>query len=72
MKKYRIMKITDNECTKYYPQARSLLWWYNISGPKFFYGCGYSTLEIAQEALCSYIKYPVIEYLDFDPKKDCG
>jgi hypothetical protein len=65
MNKYRIRAVTDKNRTRYFPEIKFLFRWepYNDGG---FY-----TLEDAQEALCSLIKEPVVEFIDFDPSRDC-
>jgi hypothetical protein len=69
MNKYRIKKGTYGDVIRYYPQEKFLFWWHNTVEPSF--DGGYSTLEQAQEALCSRIKKSVVEYIDFDPERDC-
>jgi len=71
MKKYRIKKVTYDGYTRYYPQAVFLLGWSNLPSNESHFDGGYGTLEMAKEALCSYIRKPVIEYLDFDSARDC-
>jgi hypothetical protein len=72
MKNYRIKKVTDDEGTRYFPQKKVLLWWYNLIPASPCNGDGgFRTLEEAREVLCSYIKKPVVEYLDFDLNGDC-
>ena len=72
MKNYRIKKVTDEEDTRYYPQVKFLFWWYNLIYPSPYNGDGgFSTLEVAQEKLCSYLKKSVVEFIDFDPIEDC-
>ena len=71
MTKYRIKKGTYGDVIRYYPQEKFLFWWHNTVEPSF--DGGYSTLEKAQEAICSRIKEPepVIDYIDFDYERDC-
>jgi hypothetical protein len=45
--------------------------WYNIFAYEVYFDGGYDTLEEARKRLCEYCRKPVVEYLDFDPKKDC-
>ena len=72
MKKYRIKKETYNDTTRYFPQERFLFWWSNIfSLPDFCIDGGYETLEEAQKQLCVYCRGTMVEYLDFDPVRDC-
>jgi hypothetical protein len=71
MKKYRIKKETYNDTTRYYPQEKFLYCWYNIFAFDVYFDGGYDTLEEAQERLCEYCREPVVEYLDFDPVRDC-
>jgi len=71
MNKYRIKKVTDEEGTRYFPEVKFLLWWYNPFKWEPYRDGGYETLEWAQEALCSYIKGTVVEYVDFDYERDC-
>ena len=72
MSKYRIKKVTDNQgITLYYPQKKVLWWWEDVFGfGRYNYGGCFSTLEEAQEKLRGYFKYPVVEYIEFDPKRD--
>ena len=72
MTKYRIKKGTYGDVIRYYPQEKFLFWWHNTVEPSF--DGGYSTLEKAQEAICSRIKEPepVIDYIDFDYERDCA
>ncbi len=75
MKNYRIKKVTDGDTTKYYPQERNMwtLWrWHYVFAFDVYFDGGYDTLEEARKRLCDYCREPVVEYLDFDPKKDCG
>ena len=72
MNKYRIKKVTDDEGTRYFPQKKVLWWWNNLIPASPCNGDGgYGTLGEAQETLCSHIKKPAVEYLDFDPNGDC-
>jgi len=69
MNKYRIKKVY-NEYGKsfYYPQIKILWWWMNLNLKGFDY---FYDLEIAKKSLCSHIKGDVVEYIDFDPARDC-
>ena len=70
MKNYRIKKVTDDMNTRYHPQIKILWWWCDLfSLIEYYDGC--RSLEEAQEALCSHIKKSVVEYIDFDPERDC-
>ena len=72
MKNYRIKKVTDGNVTRYFPQVKFLFWWYNpYKDFEFYRDGGFSTLEEAQEKLCSYLKKSVVEFIDFDPNRDC-
>ena len=79
MNKYRIKKETNSEGTRYFPEVKFLLWWYNPfrSEPYLDGGYsphrdgGYSTLEGAHKALCSHFKKTMVEYIDFDYERDC-
>jgi len=75
MKNYRIKKVTDEDGTRYFPQVKHLFWWHNlIYSIPYTYTYddgGFSTLEEAQEKLCSYLKKSVVEFIDFDPNRDC-
>ena len=70
-KNYRIKKVTVGHSTRYYPQGKKFgfLWWYNIFENEYRDG-DYDTFEQAQWHLCSYLREPVVEYLDFDC--ECG
>ena len=70
MKKYRIKKETYGDTTWYYPQVKVLWWWHKLFSWNEYYS-GFLSLEKAQEALCSHIKGNVVEYIDFDPSRDC-
>jgi hypothetical protein len=72
MKNYRIKKETYGDTTKYYPQEKFLWWWYNVFAFDVYFDGGYDTLEKAQERLCAHCKGTMVEYINFDPKKDCG
>lgn len=74
MNKYRIKKGTYADFVRYYPQKRILWWWENICFSSL--DGGYSTLEKAQEAICSHIRKkpvpePVMEYIYFDHEEVC-
>ncbi len=71
MKKYRIKKETYNNTTWYYPQEKRLFWWHNIFAFDVYFDGGYDTLEEAQKKLCIYCRGIMVEYIDFDPKRDC-
>jgi len=71
MKKYRIKKETYGNTTKYFPQEKFLYSWYNIFAYEVYFDGGYDTLEEARKRLCEYCREPVVEYLDFDPVRDC-
>jgi len=71
MKKYRIKKETYNNTTRYFPQERFLFWWLNVFAFDVYFDGGYSTLEEAQKRLCEYCRGTMVEYLDFDPGRDC-
>ena len=72
MKNYRIKKVTENGLTKYYPQVRVLFWWHNLISASPCNGDGgFSTIKEAEQKLCDFLQKPVVEFLDFDPKKDC-
>ena len=71
MSKYRIKKETYGDNTRYYPQEKRLFWWYNIFAFDVYFDGGYDTLEKAQKHLCVYCRGTVVEYLDFDPVRDC-
>jgi hypothetical protein len=70
MKNYRIKKVTENGLTKYYPQVRVLFWWHNLFSLYDHYD-GFRTLDEAQKKLCYLLQKPVVEFIEFDPKKDC-
>jgi len=70
MKNCRIKKVTENELTKYYPQVRVLFWWHNLFSLSEYYD-GFRTLGEAQKELCDFLQKPVVEYIDFDPSRDC-
>ena len=75
MKNYRIKKVTffdieGNAYSKYYPQVKVFWWWNNIFDEAS--GCDWhSSLEQAQKYLCNYLKNDIVEFIDFDPSKDC-
>jgi hypothetical protein len=74
MKNYRIKKVTDGDTTRYYPQERNMrtLWrWHYVFALDVDFDGGYDTLEEAQQKLCSYCKGTMVEYIDFDPERDC-
>ena len=71
MSKYRIKKETYGDITKYYPQEKRLFWWYNIFAFDVYFDGGYETLEEAQKQLCVYCRGTMVEYLDFNPVRDC-
>jgi hypothetical protein len=71
MKNYRIKKRTYNNITRYFPQEKSLFWWFNIFAFDVYFDGGYYTLEEAQEKLCVYCKGTMVEYIEFDPARDC-
>ena len=74
MTEYRIKKVTNDINVRYYPQRKVLWWWSNLISASPCNGDGgYGTLEGAQKALCNYLKepFPSVEYLKFDPAKDC-
>jgi hypothetical protein len=71
MNKYRIKKETYGDTTKYYPQEKFLWWWYNIFAFDVYFDGGYGTLEKAQERLCAYCRGTMVEYIDFDPERNC-
>jgi hypothetical protein len=70
MKKYRIVKKTKGDRTRYYPQVKFLFWWYNPFKNEYYDG-EFLSLEEARKRLCEYCREPVVEYLDFDPNEDC-
>jgi hypothetical protein len=75
MKNYRIKKVTffdieGNAYSKYYPQVKVFWWWNNIFGEASGYDC-YSSLERAQKYLCNYLKNDIVEFIDFNPSRDC-
>ncbi len=72
MNKYRIKRETNSEGTRYFPEVKFLLWWYNPFKWEPYRDGGYETLEQAQEALCSHIKKSAVEYINFDPNEDCN
>jgi hypothetical protein len=69
MKKYRIVKKTRGDRTRYYPQVKFLFWWYNPFKNDYFDG-DYTSLENAKEELCEYIRKTTVEYIDFDCERD--
>jgi hypothetical protein len=71
MSKYRIKKVTNEDHTRYFPEVKFLFWWYNPFKYEPYRDGGFGTLEGAQEKLRGYFKYPVVEYIDFDPSRDC-
>jgi hypothetical protein len=71
MKNYRIKKVTDEDGTRYFPQVKFLFWWHNPYKFEPYRDGGFSTLKEAQEKLCSYLKKSVVEFIDFDPNRDC-
>lgn len=75
MKKYRIKKQTYNDdTTKYYPQERNMwtLWrWHSVFAFEIYFDGGFDTLEEARKKLCEYCRGTMVEYIDFDPVKDC-
>jgi hypothetical protein len=71
MNKYRIKKETYGDTTKYFPQEKWFFQWINIFAYEVYFDGGYDTLEKAQQKLCDYIKEPVVEFIDFDPSRDC-
>jgi hypothetical protein len=72
MNKYRIRKETYGNTTKYYPQQKRLFWWFNIFAFDVYFDGGYDTLENAQKNLCIYCRGTMVEYINFDPNRDCG
>jgi hypothetical protein len=71
MKKYRIVKKTKGDSTRYYPQVKFLFWWYNpFMVEPYSDGC-FCSLAVAQKELCDYVRRTTTEYIDFDPKRDC-
>ena len=74
MTEYRIKKETTSygsfSYDKYFPQQKIIApsWWRNVFG---FDHPGFDTLEQAREALCYYMRGPVVEYIDFDCERDC-
>jgi len=74
MKNYRIKKETYGNTTKYYPQERNMwtLWrWHCVFAFEIYFDGGFDTLEEARKRLCAYVKGTMVEYLDFDPARDC-
>jgi len=71
MKKYRIKKETYNDTTRYFPQEKCFFWWSNIFAFDVYFDGGYETLEKAQKKLCEYCRETMVEYIDFDPGRDC-
>lgn len=71
MSKYRIVKKTKGDRTRYCPQVKFLFWWYNPFKWEPYSDGEFSSLEYAQEELCDYIRRTVVEYIEFDPKRDC-
>jgi hypothetical protein len=71
MTEYRIKKVTDEDGTRYYPEIKFLFWWYKPFKWEHYRDGGFHTIQDAQESLCSYIKEPVVEYINFDPSRDC-
>lgn len=68
MKNFRIRKVTDQHSTKYYPQEKLFgLFWVNMFGYDG-YGGWYPSFEDAQDAICEYLRKPMVEYLEVD----CG
>jgi hypothetical protein len=70
MKKYRIVKKTKGDYTRYYPHVKFLFWWYNPFKNECYDG-GFLSLEEAQVELREYIRKTTVEYIDFDPSRDC-
>jgi hypothetical protein len=75
MKNYRIKKVTQfdiegTEWITYSPQVKVLWWWTKVFDDSTGY-YGFSTLEDAQKYLCNYLKNDIVEFIDFDPSKDC-
>lgn len=75
MKNYRIKKITYSDGPVYFPQRKILgFLWVNIyECQPYSDGC-FTSLEIATEKLCAYIKNlnPKTEYIDVVCKQDRG
>lgn len=71
MSKYRIKKVTNEDHTRYFPEVKFLFWWYNPSKWEPYHDGGFSSLEYAQKELCDYIRRSVVEYIEFDPSRDC-
>jgi hypothetical protein len=69
--KYRIKAVTDKNRTRYFPEIKFLFWWYKPFRWEPYNDGGFYTLEDAQAALCSIIEEPVVEFIDFDPSRDC-
>jgi len=72
MTEYRIKKVTWGDSTAYHPQKKFGWFWFDMGKT----GNGFATYEHAQKAVCDYLKYleepfPSVEYLEFDPAKDC-
>jgi hypothetical protein len=67
MTEYRIKKVTWGDATAYHPQEKFGWFWFDM------YRYGFDTYEHAQEAICNYLKepFPSVEYLEFDPAKNC-
>jgi hypothetical protein len=70
MKKYRIVKKIKGDRTRYYPQVKFLFWWYNPFKNEYYDG-EFLSLEVAQVELCDYVRRTTVEFIDFDPERDC-
>ena len=65
MSEFRIKKVAQGDIIKYYPQDKIGWFWFDMDR------YGFNTYEHAQKALCNYLKETVVEYLDFDPARNC-
>ena len=70
MNKYRIVKKTKGDRTRYYPQVKFLFWWYNPFKWEPYNDGHFYSLEVAQKELCEYIRQTTVEYIDFDYKSE--
>ena len=71
MNKYRIVKKTKGDRTRYYPQVKLLFWLYNPFKCEPYNDGEFLSLEVAQVELCDYVRRTTTEYIDFDPVRDC-
>lgn len=61
--KYRILKKTDGEGTRYFPEVKFLFWWYKPFKWEPYRDGGYETLNEAQKKLRGYLQKIVVEYI---------